>query len=357
MPFYDYIYNTMDKSTDALYENSLKGKEKEVDVVHLTHLTSLQSIYHIRTGFAQYASKPYTSMWQLRIMWPVSWLSMVLTWTYGSWFTVERNSMKKLRMQSWAIPRYSFHYGLNKEKEAINDLIEKAISEAGKKGAKVVSLGLLNQAHSLNGSGEIYLQKYPKLGVRLVDGTSLAAAVVIDNIPKGTNQVILAGKISKVARSVVAALCKKNVKVIVTNKQAYHLLKPCIPENEAGNLLLSTTSTAEVWLIGEGLDAAEQSRAPQGTKFIPYSQFPPKMAPKDCCTYAMTPAMGVPKSMENVHSCENWLPRRVMSAWRVAGIVHALEGWSEDECGDTVLDLEKVWSAAIMHGFRPVAQL
>ncbi|VAH16216.1 unnamed protein product [Triticum turgidum subsp. durum] len=205
--------------------------------------------------------------------------------------------------------------------------------------------------------GELYLQKYPKLGVRLVDGTSLAAAVVIHTIPQGTNQVILAGKISKVARSVAAALCKKNVKVIVTNKQEYHLLKPCIPENEAGNLVLSTTSTAEVWLIGEGLDAAEQLRAPRGTKFIPFSQFPPKMERKDCCTYAMTPAMGVPESMQNVHSCENWLPRRVMSAWRVAGIVHALEGWSEDECGDTVLDLEKVWSAAIMHGFRPVAQL
>jgi aldehyde decarbonylase len=109
MPFYDYIYNTMDKSSDTLYENSLKDKDKEVDVVHLTHLTSLQSIYHIRTGFAQYASKPYTSMWQLRIMWPVSWLSMMLTWAYGSWFTIERNVMKKLRMQSWAIPRYSFH--------------------------------------------------------------------------------------------------------------------------------------------------------------------------------------------------------------------------------------------------------
>jgi aldehyde decarbonylase len=80
--------------------------------------------------------------------------------------------MKKLRMQSWAIPRYSFHvrimfelisrklvhllwklivtffilqYGLNQQKEAINDLIEKAIYEANKKGAKVVSLGLLNQ--------------------------------------------------------------------------------------------------------------------------------------------------------------------------------------------------------------------
>lgn len=36
-------------------------------------------------------------------------------------------------------------YGLTWEKEAINDLIEKAICEADKKGAKVVSLGLLNQ--------------------------------------------------------------------------------------------------------------------------------------------------------------------------------------------------------------------
>ncbi|KAK1694742.1 hypothetical protein QYE76_011439 [Lolium multiflorum] len=213
-------------------------------VVHLTHLTSLQSIYHIRTGFAQYASKPYNSMWQLQIMWPVTWLFMVLTWAYGSWFTVERNVMKKLRMQSWAIPRYSFNYGLNQQKEAINYLIEKTIYEADKKG------------------------KYPKLGVRLVDVTSLAAAVVINSIPQGTNKFILAGKITKVACTVASVLCKKNV---------------------------------EVWLIGEGLDATEHSRAQKGTQFIPYSQFPPRMQWKDCCTYSMTPAMSVPKEMQNVH--------------------------------------------------------
>ncbi|EEC67149.1 hypothetical protein OsI_33994 [Oryza sativa Indica Group] len=147
MPFYDYIYNTMDKSSDTLYENSLKNNEEEeaVDVVHLTHLTTLHSIYHMRPGFAEFASRPYVSRWYMRMMWPLSWLSMVLTWTYGSSFTVERNVMKKIRMQSWAIPRYSFHYGLDWEKEAINDLIEKAVCEADKNGAKVVSLGLLNQ--------------------------------------------------------------------------------------------------------------------------------------------------------------------------------------------------------------------
>ncbi|XP_003574039.2 protein ECERIFERUM 1 [Brachypodium distachyon] len=356
MPFYDYIYNTMDKSSDKLHENSLKNKEEAVDVVHLTHLTSLQSIYHMRPGFAEYASKPYTSKWYMRIMWPLSWLSMVLTWVYGSWFTVERNVMKKLRIQSWAIPRYNFHYGLNWEKEAINSLIIKAIHEADKNGAKVVSLGLLNQAQSLNGSGELYLQKYPKLGVKLVDGSSLAAAVVANSIPQGTDQVVLAGNISKVARAVATALCKNNIKVIMSNKQDYHFLKPKIPEDAADNLILSKTSIAKVWVIGEGLDTAEQFRAPKGTHFIPYSPFPPRAVRKDCCTYSTTPAMGVPKTLQNVHSCENWLPRRVMSAWRIAGIIHALEGWNEHECGDTVLDMDKIWSAAILHGFCPVAQ-
>jgi aldehyde decarbonylase len=37
-------------------------------------------------------------------------------------------------------------YGLNWERESINNLIEKAILDADEKGVKVISLGLLNQA-------------------------------------------------------------------------------------------------------------------------------------------------------------------------------------------------------------------
>lgn len=53
---------------------------------------------------------------------------------------------------------------------------------------------------------------------------------------------------------------------------------------------------------------------------------------------------------------QNWLPRRVMSAWRIAGIVHALEGWDMHECGDDMMDIEKTWSAAIKHGFIPLKE-
>ncbi|CAN6282801.1 unnamed protein product [Urochloa humidicola] len=94
------------------------------------------------------------------------------------------------------------------------------------------------------------------------------------------------------------------------------------------------------------------------------------MVCKDSCTYSTTSAIAVSKTLQNVHSCENWLPRRVMSAWCIAGMVHALEGWNKHECGDIVLDIfffenageivldmEKVWSVALLHGLRPAAQV
>ncbi|XP_048141737.1 very-long-chain aldehyde decarbonylase GL1-5-like [Rhodamnia argentea] len=62
--------------------------------------------------------------------------------------------------------------------------------------------------------------------------------------------------------------------------------------------------------------------------------------------------MVAPPSLENVHSCEKWLPRRFMSAWRVAGILHAAEGWEEHKCGYTITDVDKAWQASLQHGFQ-----
>ncbi|XP_020247119.1 protein ECERIFERUM 1 isoform X1 [Asparagus officinalis] len=356
MPFYDYIYKTMDKTSDELYESSLQGKEEAPDVVHLTHPTTLQSIYHLRLGFASLASRPYSSKWYILIMWPMAGLSMVLAWFYGSSFTVERNKLKHLKMQTWAIPRYNFQYGLSWEKEAINNLIEKAILEADEKGVKVMSLGLLNQAKEINCGGDIYLQKYPKLKLRIVDGSSLATAVILNSIPQGTTQVLLKGKLSKVAFATARALCKKGVQVLLTHKHELDSLRSRISGSAASYLSLSSTSYPQVWLIEDKLDDAEQRKAPKGTHFIPFSQFPPKKMRRDCIYYK-TPAMKIPKALENMHSCENWLPRRMMSAWRAAGIVHALEGWAAHECGETVLEIEKIWSAALQHGFLPETQV
>ncbi|KAL6633964.1 hypothetical protein ACP70R_026635 [Stipagrostis hirtigluma subsp. patula] len=356
MPFYDYIYSTMDKSSDQLYESSLKGTEETPDLVHLTHMTNLQSAYHLRIGFASVASKPSgNSMWYMWTLYPFAWLSMVLAWVYGSSaFVVERIKLKKMKMQTWAIPRYNFQYGLNWERESINDLIEKAVLDADASGVKVLSLGLFNQAKELNGGGELFRQKHPKLRVRLVDGSGLATAVVLKSIPQDAKQVFLHAGPSKIACAIASALCGRGVQVIMNPKKEYDMLKSQITESRASYLKHSSNHIPQIWMV-DNIDDKEQRMAPKGAIFIPISQFPIKKIRRDC-TYLSTPAMKIPEAMQNIHACENWLPRRVMSAWRIAGILHALEGWAMHECGDAMMDPEKAWSAAIRHGFVPLTK-
>ncbi|XP_011005107.1 PREDICTED: protein ECERIFERUM 1-like [Populus euphratica] len=354
MPIYDYIYGTMDTSSVTLYEDSLKRPEEAPDVVHLTHLTTPDSIYHLRLGLASLASNPQESKWYLWLMWPVTWWTMMLTWIYGRTFVVERNRFHKLRLQTWTLPKYNIQYNLRRQKVSINTLIEEAVLEAEEKGAKVLSLGLLNQGEELNRYGELYVQRHPSLKTKVVDGSSLAVAAMLNSIPKGSTQVLHRGNLSKVAYAVALNLCQRGIQVVVPCEDDYQKLKKSFGiTSDQNNLILSKSYSIKTWLVGDGLKEEDQKKAAEGTLFIPFSQFPPKKLRKDCF-YHSIPAMAAPASLENVDSCENWLPRRVMSAWRVAGIVHALEGWDEHECGSTMANIDKVWQASIQHGFKPL---
>ncbi|KAI3971382.1 hypothetical protein MKX01_008226 [Papaver californicum] len=289
MPLYDYMYGTMDISSDKLYETSLEGRENKVDVVHLTHPTTLESIYHLRPAIASLASSPYAPKWYLWVFWPITYGCMLLSWIWDTNFTMERHLFDDLKMQAWAIPRYSF------------------------------------QGEELNGNGELYLQKNPKLNIRIVDGSSLAVAVILNSIPQGTKEVLLRGNLSKVVYAVAEKLCQKGVKVAMVSSNDLKNLKLSLSTELWNNLILASTRTQKVWLVEAGaLTEDEQKQAPEGTHFIPVSQIPVKRARKDCVYYT-TPALVIPKALENVHACE---------------------------CGDKLLDVEKVWSAAVRHGFR-----
>jgi len=69
------------------------------------------------------------------------------------------------------------------------------------------------QKHQLNEHHEHYIRRFQQLKIKVVDGSSLAAAIVLNKIPKGTNQVLLRGKFNKVAFAIANALCRKNVQV------------------------------------------------------------------------------------------------------------------------------------------------
>ncbi|KAI4353100.1 hypothetical protein L6164_002074 [Bauhinia variegata] len=354
MPIYDYIYGTMDKSTDTIYETSLKKIDESPDVVHLTHLTTPDSIYHLRLGFASLASKPQTSKWYLVFMWPLTLWSVFMASFYGRTFVLERNTFEKLTLQSWVIPRFSVQYFFKWQRKTWEKLIEEAIVEAELSGVKVLSLGLLNQRKQLNNHCGLYVERYPQLKIKIVDGSSLVVAILLHSIPKETNQVLLCGNHSKVSYALAKDLCERGTQVTTLHKTDYENLQSRLNKESKKNLVFSTSYSAKIWLVGgHGYDEDEQMKAPKGTIFIPFSQFPLKKLRKDCF-YHCTPAMIAPTSFQNMDSCENWLPRRVISAWRIAGILHTLEGWNVNECGDAMFSVEKVWQASLEHGFRPL---
>ncbi|KAL0429397.1 UNVERIFIED_CONTAM: Very-long-chain aldehyde decarbonylase CER1 [Sesamum radiatum] len=323
-------------SSDALYETALKRQEDCPDVVHLTHLTTPESIFHLQFGLASFASRPQSPKWY---MWPLTCWSMMLTFIFKRTFVVERNALDKFKLQTWAIPRYSIQYSLKWQAQAINDLIEEAILEAEARGAK---------GEELNRNGALFVEKYPKLNINIVDGSSLAIALVLNSIPKGTTEILFRGSLSKVAYAIVCALCQQGIQV-ATFYENEKLKLSAVTQNK---VIVAKSFTQKVWIVGDGVSDDEQLNAPKGTLFIPFSQFPPKKTRNDAFYYH-TPSMLAPPSLHNLHSCENWLPRRVMSAWRVAGIVHALEGWDVHECGDTIFDVKRILGAALRHGFRP----
>ncbi|XP_023538876.1 protein ECERIFERUM 1-like [Cucurbita pepo subsp. pepo] len=353
MPFYDYIYGTVDKSSDSLYQKSLEREEEVADVVHLTHLTTPESIYHLRLGFPELASRPHTSTWYLHFLSPITMGSMLLTWIYARTFVVERNRFEKLNIQTWAIPKFNVQYLFQWQNQPINSLIEGAIVEAEQKGCKVLTLGLLNQGEELNIYGGLYVQRNPKLRVRVVDGSSLAVAVVLNSIPKCATQVVLTGKLTKLASALAYSLCQRGLQVGVLREEELKKLNKSSNTKFESNLMVSKGCSQNIWLVGDDVTKEEQLKAPKGTTFIPFSQLPPKVIRKDCF-YHCTPAMKAPPSIQNLHSCENWLERRVMSAWRIAGVVHAMEGWTEHECGYSISNVDQVWKATLGHGFQPL---
>ena len=110
MPIYDYMYGTNDKSSDSLYETSLEQEEEKPDAIHLTHLTSLDSIYHFRLAFSSLSSHPLSSRCYLILMRPLTIIiSFILTSFSSRTFVFERNRFRDLTIHSHLLPKFSSH--------------------------------------------------------------------------------------------------------------------------------------------------------------------------------------------------------------------------------------------------------
>uniref|UniRef100_A0A453KW88 Very-long-chain aldehyde decarbonylase CER1-like C-terminal domain-containing protein n=1 Tax=Aegilops tauschii subsp. strangulata TaxID=200361 RepID=A0A453KW88_AEGTS len=251
-------------------------------------------------------------------------------------------------------------YFLPFAKDGINDQIELAILRAERMGVKVVSLAALNKNEALNGGGTLFVNKHPDLRVRVVHGNTLTAAVILNEIPKGTTEVFMTGATSKLGRAIALYLCRKKIRVMMmtlSTERFQKIQKEAAAEDQQYLVQVTKFQSAEqckTWIVGKWLSPREQRWASPGTHFHQFV-VPPILGFRRDCTYGKLAAMRLPKDARGLGSCEFSLERGVVHACHAGGVVHFLEGYAHHEVGAIDVDrIDVVWEAALKHGIRPV---
>ncbi|KAJ3704791.1 hypothetical protein LUZ61_008496 [Rhynchospora tenuis] len=361
MPLFDWLGGTMNTKAWELQKEIISGKNDQVpDFVFLAHVVDVSQSLHSQFVLRWQASLPYKFRLILILMWPGAFISMLMLWAWSKTFLFSFYNLRGKLHQVWAVPRYGFQYFLPFAKDGINDQIELAILRADKMGVKVLSLAALNKNEALNGGGTLFVKKHPDLKVRVVHGNTLTAAVIINEIPKGTTEVFLTGATSKLGRAIALYLCKKRVRVMMLtlSVERFNSIQKEAPEEYRQYLVQVTkyqsAQHCKTWIVGKWLSPREQRWAPSGTHFHQFV-VPPIISFRRDCTYGKLAAMRLPEDVEGLGTCEYTLERGVIHACHAGGIVHFLEGYTYHEVGAIdVHRIDIVWQAALKHGLRPV---
>uniref|UniRef100_A0A453KWB4 Very-long-chain aldehyde decarbonylase CER1-like C-terminal domain-containing protein n=2 Tax=Aegilops tauschii subsp. strangulata TaxID=200361 RepID=A0A453KWB4_AEGTS len=336
------------------------GMDEAPDFVFLAHVVDVMQSMHVPFVMRTFASTPFAVRAFLLPLWPIALLFMFMVWAWSKTFIISYYHLRGKLHQIWAVPRYGFHYFLPFAKDGINDQIELAILRAERMGVKVVSLAALNKNEALNGGGTLFVNKHPDLRVRVVHGNTLTAAVILNEIPKGTTEVFMTGATSKLGRAIALYLCRKKIRVMMmtlSTERFQKIQKEAAAEDQQYLVQVTKFQSAEqckTWIVGKWLSPREQRWASPGTHFHQFV-VPPILGFRRDCTYGKLAAMRLPKDARGLGSCEFSLERGVVHACHAGGVVHFLEGYAHHEVGAIDVDrIDVVWEAALKHGIRPV---
>jgi hypothetical protein len=147
------------------------------------------------------SSHPFKPRWYLYPLYPLAVAIFLVLRVFGKPFTAMKHRLNKMRLHVRVIPAWGVQYFMKvceprtpicmaaalafasvgsrrsdgcrwranqSEHERINNHIRAAILEGEAAGAKVVGLGALNKAESLNAGGSIFVKEMPHLKTRVV---------------------------------------------------------------------------------------------------------------------------------------------------------------------------------------------
>lgn len=269
------------------------------------------------------------------LLWPFHYVVGLYVCKYRRRLFGERSSFfccddvyyDQVRMQNWVAAHFGRHFVTNPSEVKAN--IEAAARHAEKTGVRVVCLGALNKAESINGGGDGVAKALgPNRRISLIHGNHLTAAAVVETVHQvfaghDSVKLFLTGASSKVGWAVARAL---------RDRHGYELLchstdsgrRRFFEENgfASASSLKDGVGFSPFWIVGK-YDVDVAKLIPQGATAIVFSVPHPLLGRKDVRVIEAATLHIDMKRLDRPRVFTNKLKREEIFACHAASVVAA----------------------------------
>eukprot|EP01041_Mallomonas_annulata_P002351 gene2351-4564_t len=330
----------------------------------------------------------YEQSW-MHIFSPIIFLMNIAWWPFNTiicngnaYVSVESSQIENHITEVWLSKTFGWQYIYTNSsmwKYYCRYIIEKSVLQADAMGVKVIGLGALNKAYSINKNGSDIVDSLPNNSkIRIVHGNTLTAAVVCEHIYTSVNslydgtgniEVIITGCTSCTGRAIVLKLCSQshtaNITIVLvsTNTSRLQQLLGETATYTTGPSVRYHNNTLEasdkypdaLWVIGKS-EIEILEHIPYGAHTLVFAVPNPFIKPSGAVLrpdihVVDAGLIEVPPCLRS-RSFNVLLPGNFVYACHAAAIIHHLENNSNHEVGDVcVEDMELSLYQARKHGF------
>jgi hypothetical protein len=267
-------------TTPCEIEGKSSESYKSADVVFLGHPAELSDCWALWSLPYSLENRWKRPFWAV-LLWPLHYVVgyYVCNWRQklfgdgASFFCCDDLSFSGVRMQTWTASHFGRHFVTHPRQVKRN--IEAAARHADETGVKVLCLGALNKAESINGGGVGVVRSLgPLRRLSVIHGNHLTAAAVVETTYQcfGRNaKVFLTGASSKVGWAVARALRDRygyDILCHSTDRTRRELFEK--HGFKAASTLCEGTAFSSLWIVGK-YDMAVARYIPQGATAVVFS--------------------------------------------------------------------------------------
>lgn len=360
-PIWDYLGGTVHPSTQKLHEQVMTQAPRKLEAVFLGHGHGLHSMLHLPWFSPYLATRQHQVRWWMVPLQPLNLIWAVVCRYFFETTCIQRYQFRGTQCATWCLPVTAHFYFMRSHREAIFEMILKAVRDADDAGVKYFGLAALNKAEWINHGGcDILARLEEHRKIRVVHGNTLTTAAVWEAIKQHTepkDEIVFAGSTSKIGRALCILLAKRGntVQMITGCQERFDKIRADAGKEAGKNLermkMYEEARGRQHWIIGKQMsDESIKELIPPGSLIVDFAVPHVPLEVASAYRYVNGAAMCYSRRDTDLTFCHD-VPT-TMPACLAATIIHAREDRGEHEIGEIkVEEVEAWWDRAVEHGF------